>query len=243
VIDVWEAKRAPRDLPGVVVPMTLTENHPYVEGVLSVPGRAPLRGRFVIDSGSGGALLIAPDVSRRESLATAFPRTLVTLSRGVGGELRSHVARAESFALGSLVFSQPTLSMPEAGRISVPGSMGNIGGQILRRCRVTFDYARKQIRFEPAEDFSKAFEADMSGAVMTRRESGFEVRWVNPDTPASEAGLQVGDLVTRIDDQPAERIDLAVLRQRMQEAGRVVQLQVRRKEATRAVTLTLRRLL
>ena len=245
VIDVWEAGRAPRDPAGVSVPMTLEENHPYVEGVLTVPGRAPLRGRFVIDTGSSQALFIAPDVARRESLASAFPRTLVGIGRGVGGELKSRVGRAESFSLGGLVFSRPTVVMPDpgAGRISVPGSLGNIGGQVLGRCRVTFDYPHRRVRFEPAPGFDRPFEADMSGATLSRTSDGVAVRWVNPETPAAEAGLQVGDIVTGVDGEAAERVDLAQLRLRLQQEGRVVRFQVKRGGDSLEKTLTLRRLL
>ncbi|HYM81333.1 MAG TPA: aspartyl protease family protein [Candidatus Limnocylindria bacterium] len=245
VMDVWDAKHAPRDLPGVAVPMTLVENHPYVEGVLTLPGRAPLRGRFVIDTGSSLAILLAPDVVEREKLATAFPRTLVAIGRGVGGELRNRVGRAESFALGSLRFSKPTVVMPDsgAGRISAPGSLGNIGGQLLGRCRVTFDYSHHQIRFEPGADFEHPFEADMSGATLTRTGGALVVRWVNPETPAAEAGLQVGDRVIRIDGEIAERVDPAMLRLRLQREGSVVRLEVQRGANSLQMSLTLRRLL
>ncbi len=244
-MDVWESGRAPRDLPGEAVPMTLENNHPYVEGTLSLPGREPLRGRFVIDTGSSMALLIAPEIAERESLASAFPRTIVQIGRGVGGELRSSVGRAESFAIGDLNFSQPTVVMPnpDAGRISAIGSIGNIGGQILNRCRVTFDYARKQVHFEPAGGFERRFEADMSGAAVTRNADGFEVRHVDPDSPAGEAGLQVGVVVTGVDGQPATTLDPAALRLQMQQEGRVVRLSVKRGSDSRDVTLTLRRLI
>ena len=245
VIDVWDAAHAPRDLAGASVPMTLIENHPYVEAEVGIPGRAPLRGRFLIDSGSSGALLIAPEVTARENLLTAFPRTLTSFGRGVGGEGRSQVGRADSLSLGGLTFSRPLVAMPEpsAGRISALGSIGNIGGQILRRCRVTFDYSNKRIHLEPATDFARPFEADMSGAALTRGPDGTVVRWVSPSSPAAEAGLQVGDVVTHVDGVPTETIDPAALRLRFQEEARVVRLSLKRGSESSEVTLTLRRLI
>jgi hypothetical protein len=245
VMDVWDAATAPRDIPGEALPITLIENLPYVEGTLIVRGRPPLSGRFVIDTGSALALLVAPDVVERESLATAFPRTLVTMGRGVGGEVRNRVGRAESFALGSLRFSGPIVVMPDAGagRIAVPGAIGNIGGQVLSRGRVTFDYPHQRILFEPVAGFERPFEAEMLGAALTRAEGGLVVRWVNPQTPAADAGLQAGDLVTTLDGEAAERLDPAMLRRRLQEVGRVLKLEVRHGPDSRRVTLTLRRLL
>jgi hypothetical protein len=246
VIDVWDADHPPADLPGIALPLTFSQNLPYVEGTLDLAGRAPISGRFVLDSGSGLALALAPEVVRRESLATAFPRTLVSFGRGVGGDVRHQTGRARSFTLGTLEFKAPTVSMPDsgAGHISVAGSIGNIGGQLLGRCRVTFDYSRKLVRFEPGPGFDGPFEADMFGAALQRTEAGVTVRWVNVDTPAAEAGLEVGDLITRMDGEPCDSFDNVTLREHLQGEGRELRLELQRAgERPREVTAKLRRLI
>jgi len=245
VMDVWDVLHAPKSQPGVLVPMTLEENHPYVEGVLRVPGRPPLRGRFVIDTGSSAGLILAPDVAARMSLAHAFPRTLQVVGRGVGGEVHNRIGRAESFALGTLRLERPLVMMPDstAGRFSAPGTMGNIGGQILSRYRVTFDYRRRRVGFERGAGFDRPFEADMSGLSMVRESEGLRVRIVNPRTPASEAGLREGDLVTGVDGESAAALDAAKLRRLMQREGHSLRLDVRQGAVVRTVTLVLRRLL
>ena len=123
------------------------------------------------------------------------------------------------------------------------GSIGNIGGQVLGRCRVTFDYSRSTIRFEPDSSFAKPFEADMCGATISRTPEGTMVRWVNPDTPASDADLKVGDRVVEIDGEPAEKVDPPVLRQRFQQEGRSVRLRVQRGDESIEKVVTLRRLI
>ena len=245
LMDVWDREHAPREQGGATVPMTLVQNHPYVEATLYIPGRAPLGGRFVIDSGSSMSLILTPEITQREKLLTAFPRTMVAIGRGVGGEVKNHLARADSFSIGGLTFDRPTVAMPDssAGRISVVGSIGNIGGQILGRCSVTFDYARQRIHLEPGPSFDRPFETDMSGFSFTRTPEGILVRVVNPDSPASQAGLQVGDRIMQVDDQPADTIDPSVLRLQLQKEGRTVRLRVQRGAETMEKTLTLRRLL
>jgi len=183
--------------------MTLEENHPYVEGTLEVAGRAPLRGRFVIDTGSAAALLIAPEVAARESLASAFPRTLETLGRGVGGELRNRIGRAESFTLGELRFDRPLVALAQssAGRISAPGTVGNIGGLLLGRCRVTFDYPRRCVRFERRAEFDLPFQADMSGASILRDSSG----WSRAARESRDACVRSGSARRRRGDERGRR--------------------------------------
>jgi C-terminal processing protease CtpA/Prc len=83
----------------------------------------------------------------------------------------------------------------------------------------------------------------MSGFSFTRTPEAITVRVVNPDSPAAEAGLQVGDRITQVDDQPADTIDPSALRLQLQKEGRTVRLTVERGSATMEKTLTLRRLL
>lgn len=245
IMDVWDRAHAPRSLPGVSVPMTLEDNHPYVIGVLTLPRRAPLRGRFVIDTGSSASLIVAPDVAARDSLAHAFPRTLRVVGRGVGGERSNRIGRAESLGLGGLRFERPLVIIPSlaAGQFSAPGTLGNIGGQLLARCRVTFDYRRRRVAFERGPDFDRPFEADMSGMSAVRGASGLTVRFVDPGTPASEAGVRVGDVVTSIDGEAAVGIEPERLRLLMQREGRAVRLEILRGAEVRTVTLVLRRLI
>jgi PDZ domain-containing secreted protein len=167
------------------------------------------------------------------------------VARGVGGERHLVTGRADSFALGDLRFNRPLVNMEQAGpgRITAPGAVGNIGGQLLGRCRVTFDYPHHRVAFEAGPEFRKPFEAEMSGATISRDATGWSVRLVNPDTPASEAGLREGDVLTQVDDQPAATLDPAALRKLMQTEGRAVRLGVRRGDRDETVTLVLRRIL
>ena len=245
MMEIWDAAHAASSLPGAVVPLALEGHHPYVEGVLAVAGTQPLRGRFVIDTGSNAGIILAPDAAARAGLPQAFPRTLQTVGFGVGGEVHNHLGRAESFTLGSLRFDHPIAFVPDslAGRISAPGSAGNIGSGVLGRCAITFDYRHLRVAFEPGTDFRRPFDTDMLGATPIRRSDGYEVRFVNADTPAADAGLHVGDLIVAINGTPCTTIDPTMLRRLLQQPGQSVRLDVRRGGVTRTITTTLRRLI
>jgi alkylation response protein AidB-like acyl-CoA dehydrogenase len=103
--------------------------------------------------------------------------------------------------------------------------------------------ANVTLRFERGTDFARPFEADMSGIAFTRDPAGWRVRLVNPDTPAEEAGLREGDLVTSVDGVPAAQIDPNAMRRAMQREGRSVRVGILRGTEASTVTLVLRRLL
>ena len=245
VLEVWDPEHAPNPIPGVGVPLKLQQNLPYVEGVLEVPGRAPIRGRFLLDTGSAAALMVGAEVTEREKLMTAFPRTIEQLARGVGGAMRNRVGRADAFSVGTLRFEKPTVMMqqPGAGRISAPGTVGNMGGPMLGRCRVTFDYAGRKVYLEPGAGFAEPFEADMSGATITPDGAGWAVRLVNPETPAAEAGLRAGDVVVHVNGEPADQLDPIAVRRLFSTEGATVTIGVRRGGEESTVTLRLRRLI
>ena len=245
VMEVWDpaAFRWPKG--GTVVRMTLIENHPYVEGTITLPGRAPLAGRFVIDTGSSAALILSPATVERERVAAAFPRKLEAVGRGVGGELKNTIGRAESFSLGAARIEAPIVVCPSAGAgyISAPGTVGNIGGQVLSRFRVTFDYGHRRIGLESNRSRSNPFEADMTGAGITyAAELGVaRVTSVPPGTPAAEAGIQPGDLIESLEDVGIAELTYGEFRERLKQDGREVRLGVRRGDQALSIKLRLRR--
>jgi hypothetical protein len=247
MMDVWEpgAFAWPKD--GVELPLTFEDRHPYVEATLALPGRAPLTGRFVIDTGSSGALFLEAGTVERESVLAAFPRTLHASARGVGGDIGNVVGRGDHLDLGGLRLSGPIVVCPGsgAGYLSASGTIGNIGGEILRRFRVVFDYPHRRVLFQPNAALSERFEADMSGAAYlpAADRPGARVVRVDEGTPAAEAGLHEGDVVESVDGEPLERVGFAVFRDRLRQPGREVRFGVRRGEQSLSLALTLRRLI
>ena len=245
VMEVYDRKHALPPRRGVEIPLTFEENHPYVEAEITLPGGQRHAGRFVIDTGSSLAIMLAARGAARDSLVASFPRTLESFGQGVGGELRNVVGRADGFTLGGVTIDRPIVMVPapNAGRIAAPGTLGNIGGQILGRHRVTFDYVERVVRFEPNARIHDPFEADMSGAAITMESAGFTVRRVAGDSPAAEVGLLEGDLVLAVDGRPATSLSLWELRQLLQGEGRSVKLEVSRDGARREMEMKLRRLI
>jgi membrane-associated protease RseP (regulator of RpoE activity) len=199
----------------------------------------------MLDSGSSSALILMPDLAEGDSLASAFPRTVRALGRGVGGEIENQIGRAAAFSLGALRFDAPIVAMPApgAGRIGAPGTCGTVGGELLARCRVTLDYSNHRVRIEPGEAFARPFDTDMSGASIVPSARGFRVGFVNPDTPAAAAGLQAGDLLIEIGGVAWNRVTPAALRQRLREEGHALPVRVSRSGRRFDCTLHLRRIL
>ena len=232
------------DGPGVSMPLTLVNRFPHIDAAVKLADGETVTGRFVIDVGSSAALsLTKPFVDEHRLRERVGPTVRRSSSGGIGGMTTTEFGRLPSLSIGNADLSRPIVQLygDSAGVFSRRGSwVGNIGGQILRRFTVLLDYKGKRMIFEPNAAFSEPFEADMSGAALVMDDSlkTIIVDRVEPDSPASEAGLMRGDVVVSVDSAPAGQRELGELRERrFRRPGERVVLMVRRGGETRRIAL------
>jgi membrane-associated protease RseP (regulator of RpoE activity) len=169
-------------------------------------------------------------------------------SRGVGGPTDVSLARVAKLELEGISLVDPIVALqpPGPGRISAEGTVGNIGGGVWNRFKVTFDYPRKRMYLEPGPDVAKPFEADMSGLSLVSTAPDFRrvtVARVLDGSPALAAGIQVGDEIETVDGKPAAEIGLPTLRERLRTDGQDLKLELKRGEERVTVAMKTRRMI
>ena len=228
--------------------LTLKQNLPYVKASVEVPGRKPIEGEFVLDAGASTALSLAPDLVEREKMLEAVPRTLRSRGGGVGGQVENRVGRIDRLRLGPYAIERPvtTFRLPGPGAISAAGTAGNIGGEVLRRFDVTFDYAHLRMWIAPNAALAEPFEADMAGFVSQVQPDstrGMKVLWLEEGSPAAEAGIAPDDVVEAVDGKSIAELTPVAVRELFRKPDQTHRLTVRRGSERREVTLTTRRLI
>ena len=222
------------------LPVTFFGHFPGIAGEIDgVPGQ------FWLDTGNrGGLMLLAPFVEAnglRQRYATSAP---TTIGWGVGGRAAGRLARGGRLVLGDVVVDGPVLRLPSDsdGALAIRHVAGNIGGEILRRFVVTFDYARRLVHLVANDDAAQPFDVDRSGLWINAHPQGVVVGAVMAGGPADEAGLRVDDVLTTLDAEPAAHVGLDTLRRRLAEwpAGRRVGVDVLRGETSTRAVLVLR---
>ena len=207
-----------------------------------------LAGQFWLDTGNrGGLTLQGPFVAAHDLGSRYAASAVTTIGWGVGGRVQGRLARAGRLVIGEVVVDSPVLRLPEesGGALAIRHVAGNIGGEILRRFVVTFDYTRLQVHLAANCDAARPFDVDRAGLWINRHARGAVVGAVMAGGPADEAGLRVDDVIAAVDGESSGAIGLDALRRRLAEwpVGRQVRLDVVRGELPMQAALVLRDLI
>jgi len=230
----------------IIVPINADEGLCMAEGSIQRPGEKAIKCRFVIDTGVRGTLLLySPFVKRHGFYESKKPLITATVGGGAGGETKGDLDRLEKLSIGPASFDNPPViySRDSVGVFAGEDADGIIGGEILRRCRTTFDYPHDRLVLEPYSD-QKPFEYDMSGTFLVGAGDDYNrvtIYSVAAKTPAAEAGLMKGDEIVSVDGKPATKLGLDGVRGLFR-VPKTYRLQVKRGTDDMSVELKTRRL-
>ena len=201
-----------------------------------------------LDTGSSGELdLNAPFVETNKLRERYSKRIAMPTGIGVGGVSYGEAARAETLQIGPYRLAKPLikLSQQKSGADASARTAGRLGGEILSRFTVTFDYAHKRLYLTPNSRLTDPFIFTRSGLLPIYEESTWKIFGVLPDSPASEAGVTADDQILTVDGRSANKLTIYTLSELLRRSpGTLVVLLLRAPSGrTRRVKLTLRELL
>jgi hypothetical protein len=181
------------------------------------------RGEFQIDTGQDSGLTLNRPFAERNGLFSKHRHGRKGAAVGIGGAEESIEFTPAKFVMGGLAPATGVadISLSRTGSGAEEHVAGAIGIGILKQFTVTLDYANRMAYFEKNADFGKqTLPPRISTQTITRSKSGWlgftklrcseskpvEILSIDPDSPAAQAAIEPGDLITRINGQPIERL-------------------------------------
>jgi membrane-associated protease RseP (regulator of RpoE activity) len=165
-------------------------------------------GRFIIDTGSRADVVLTKSFAERNGLRSRYPNGVDTVAGwGIGGPSHAYATRRTGLGIGPVHVPDVVtfLSTDAKGAFAGSDFDGDIGGGILKRFVVTFDYKHQLMYLKPANaPQADVGTFDRAGMWFNRSPTGFAIVDVAANTPAARAGLAAGDEIVSVDGAPAK---------------------------------------
>jgi len=204
----------------------LDDRIPIVTGTLD-----GLPMRMSIDTGSRSSLTLhAPFVRDNHLVEKYHAAPEAVTGWGVGGASRARPARFGTLMVGGVRIDGVAgdMYLGNKGAFTDANLTGNLGGGVLKRFDVAFDYAKKRMYLAPIPEAAGKPDAfDRSGLWLLGDGDAFKVADVAADSAALQAGMRIGDRVVAIGGEPVATRSLADWRERLRTTPAGTHLAVR----------------
>ncbi|WPP53440.1 aspartyl protease family protein [Catalinimonas niigatensis] len=199
------------------IPMTIEDTKPYITHVqLKVNDSTYVPIKLMVDTGASHSLLL--DMGSHEQIKLPEKTLSGYLGRGLSGEIYGYMGRIEALRIDKYELEGIITSFPEDSSMVLPAQartqhQGNIGGSVLKRFRVVFDYANEKMYLRKNRLFRKDFEYNMSGMELIATGpllSLLYVAKITDDTPADRADLREGDMIISVNGRRPPELNLGV---------------------------------
>lgn len=245
IVKLHEPKNFSFSGDGETLPLKIKDNVPFGQGRLTFSGQDSVESDFLIDTGSNTVLTLNRPLVEKYKLIQPG-QAVPALTGGVGGEFRAALGRLPAFQIGKVEFKDFPVIFSQATRgfNSREDCLGTIGGAILSRFKIVFDYGHKHMIVQPVATLTPPFKQNMSGAVLIATGKDFrtiKVQKILENTPAAEAGLREGDVINGIKGKPVADFDLEQIRQMLSEPDQELDLSVERGNQTLHIMIKTRK--
>ncbi|MPS65751.1 MAG: peptide-binding protein [Chryseobacterium sp.] len=178
-----------------ILDITVEKNKPYIVADVEMTNEKK-DSKLLIDLGNSDAIWLFPTLIK--NFVYNRPNIDDFLGRGFNGDIYGKRSRIHNLYLGNFKFEKPLTAMPDEYSIQhvnmVENRKGSIGGDIMRRFTIAFDYANQKLYLRKNRNFNDPFHFNMSG--LDFRQDGMEwskdiVNLPTKNSNTSSGGVEV----------------------------------------------------
>lgn len=195
------------------IPIKIENGKPYMNAEVTINDSLQCRPTLLVDLGASHSSLFELGSDDALNLPETFIHS--NLGRGLGGEIHGFKARIKNITLGKyplndvvVNYAFPIDSVVENRQVY---RNGTIGGEILARFHVVFDYPNGFMYIKKNKFFKKKFNYNMSGIELYVKGDKLNLFYVNEvaeNSPAQKAGIMAGDLILSLNGIKSSALSL-----------------------------------
>lgn len=143
------------------LPLTIIRKKAYIDGQLSLKHELPVR--LLVDTGSSDAIWLFEN----EAINVPDPYYEEFLGKGLNGDIFGKRTKVDAVRIGGFVLKDAKAAFPDRaafnGIENFGSRNGSIGGDLLKRFNIVFDYRRNKILLRKNRNFNAPFQYNLSG--------------------------------------------------------------------------------
>lgn len=146
------------------IPISIEKNKPYAQVTIGMEANE-FSAKLLVDLGNSDAVWLFKD--KNSNIKVPEKNLDDFLGMGFSGDVMGKRTRISKFSIDKFEFKNPIIAMPDSTSIksinSVKNRLGSIGGEILKRFSVFFDYKNRQLYLRKNSQYDIPFQYNMSG--------------------------------------------------------------------------------
>jgi hypothetical protein len=196
------------------LPLSIEDTKPYIFAKVQINDTSMVYAKLMVDLGASHALMLNPDSHEKIFIPELNFETKIGI--GLGGPISGKISVIEGLEFDKFEFEEVVTSFPD--KESYPDTIGlvyrngTIGGELLSRFKVIFDYFNKKVYFKKNHaSYKKEFGYNMSGITVIADGEDlniYRILEVMKDSPADKADIRVDDTIEFINGISYEKLKL-----------------------------------
>jgi hypothetical protein len=231
------------------IPFSLEQGRPFIEAGITQFDGSFIDVKLLIDSGASHGILLETDSENNIILPENILQTII--GWGLGGELSGHLGRIRKLALDEFSFKDMIVSFIQDFSTqdvsSVSGRNGSLGGELLNRFTVIFDYGSQMLYLRKNRNYSYPFEFNLSGIDLVASGSDystFKIINIIEGSPADVAGVKEGDLILALNGKFSTDLTLSEINNQLRsQPGNKISLMLNRDSDIKRISFRLKRMI
>lgn len=150
------------------LPLSIIRRKPYIDGNVLFEENEEVDDipvKLMVDTGSSDSVWLFPDEEKGVRIPEANYEDL--LGKGLGGKIYGKRTKVKSFDIGGYRMNDAKAAFPNMEAFEtfnmVEDRNGSVGGEVLKRFNVTFDYGRNRMLIKKNKYFNDPFQYNISG--------------------------------------------------------------------------------